>query len=254
MPKLNVNGTTLFYEDQGEGDVLVLLHGLTSHHLMLKQEMEYFKSEFRVIAIDARGHGDSEKPAKYNLEDHIFDVIALLDELEITEFSMIGMSMGTYTAQGVAIKVPERVKKMILVSGTTHAKGESEGLLEKHKDEIGHLSFEEQMGELATRIFHNMEPVGAWLESIPGGLTPEQQQIAADGLAEFDFRPDLAKVTAKTLVISGKHDGLNPPSEGKEIADLIPGAKFVEFEHSGHAPGIEETEKYMALISEFIEQ
>lgn len=254
MPKLNVNGTMLYYEDHGKGEVLVLLHGLTSHHLMLKQEMEYFKSHFRVIAIDARGHGDSEKPDSYTFEDHINDVILVLDELKIEQFSIIGMSMGTYTAQGIAIRAPKRVKKMILVSGTTHAKAETEGLLAEHKDEIGHLSFEEQMGELATQIFHNMEPVGAWLESIPGGLTPEQQQIAADALAQFDFRPDLSKVKAKTLVISGKHDGLNPPSEGREIADLIPGAEFVQFENSGHAPGIEETDKYMTLISKFIKE
>lgn len=253
MPEVNVNNTTLFYEEKGEGEALILLHGLTSNHLMLKQEMKYFKDYFRVIAIDARGHGKSDKPSTYTLDDHIKDTIALMDKLDIDQANLIGMSMGTYIAQGVAIKVPDRVKKMILVSGNTHAKDETEGLLAEHQEEIGHLSFEEQMGEMAGHIFHNMEAVSKWLQSIPGGLTSEQQVIAADALADFDFRPDLKNVKAETLVISGKHDGLNPPSEGKEIADLIPRAKFVEFEHSGHAPGIEETDKYMSLISDFLQ-
>lgn len=252
MPKINVNGTTLYYEDQGKGDALILLHGLTSTHLMLNQEMMYFKDKFRVIAVDARGHGQSDKPSSHTLNDHIEDVIALMDALNIETTHLIGMSMGTYVAQGVAIKIPERIKKMILISGNTHSKGENEGLLAEHQDQIGHLSFEDQMGEMADRIFYNLEKVGPWLSSIPGGLTPEQQQIAADALANFDFRPDLNKVSAETLVISGKHDGLNPPEEGKEIADHIPGAHFVEFEHSGHAPGIEETEKYMKLVSDFL--
>lgn len=252
VPELNVNNTTLYYEEKGEGEALILLHGLTSNHHMLKQEMEYFKHYFRVIAVDSRGHGKSEKPSSYTLDDHINDILALMDELGIDKVNLIGMSMGTYVAQGVAVSVPDRVKKMILVSGTTHAKRETEGLLAEHRDEIGHLNFEEQMGRLANHIFYNMEAVGKWLNSIPGGLTPEQQEIAADALANFDFRPKLENVKAETLVISGKHDELNPPHEGKEIADLIPGAKFVEFENSGHAPGIEETEKYMNLISDFL--
>src|SRR5699024_1310765 len=252
MPKIQVNDTTLYYEEKGEGEALILLHGLTSTHMMLKQEMEYFKDNFRVIAPDARGHGKSEKPSSHTLNDHIEDVISLMDSLGIEEANLIGMSMGTYVAQGVAIRVPDRIKKMILVSGNTHSKGENEGLLAEHRGKIGHLSFEEQMGELAEHIFYNLEKVGKWLNSIPGGLTPEQQEIEAKALDDFDFRPDLKNVTDETLLISGKHDGLNPPHEGKEIADLIPGARFVEFKNSGHAPGIEETEKYMNLVSDFL--
>lgn len=252
MPEIQVNGTTLFYEEVGEGEALILLHGLTGNHKMLAQEMAYFKDYFRVIAMDARGHGKSEKPDSYVLEDHVQDVIALMDALKIETTNLIGMSMGTYVAQGVAIQVPDRVNKMVLVSGSTHAKNETESLFAQHKDDIGHLSFEEQMGHLAKRIFRNMEAIGMWLESIPGGLTPEQQDIAAKALLNFDYRPNLKHVTAETLVISGKHDGLNPPHEGRKIAELIPGAEFIVFENSGHAPGIEETEKYMKLVSNFL--
>lgn len=252
MSEIKVNNTTLYYEEKGEGEALILLHGLTSNHMMLKQEMDNFKNRYRVIAVDARGHGKSEKPSSYTLDDHINDVVALMDKLDVEKANLIGMSMGTYVAQGVAVKVPDRVGKMILVSGTTHAKSDAEGLLAEHREEIGHLSFEDQMGRMADHIFHNMDAVGKWLSSIPGGLTPEQQMIAANALADFDFRLELKNVKAETLVISGKHDGLNPPYEGKKIADLIPGARYVEFENSGHAPGIEETEKYISLINNFL--
>src|SRR5690625_7640517 len=107
--------------------------------------------------------------------------------------------MGTYIAQGVAIKVPDRVKKMILVSGNTHAKDETEGLLAEHQGEIGQLSFEEQTGEMAGHIYHNMEAVSKWLQSIPGGLTSDQQVIAVDTLADCDFRQDLICVHEETL-------------------------------------------------------
>ena len=161
--------------------------------------------------------------------------------------------MGTYVGQGVAIEAPERVKKLVLISGTSHGDtSDGTGLLAKHADEMEGLSFEEQMGHLAEHIFHKMKPVGAWLSAMPSGLTKEQQESAAEALAKYDFRPDLHKITAKTLVINGKYDGLNPPECGEEIASYIPDARFALFEDSGHAPNIEETDKFMELVSSFL--
>ncbi|TQS75392.1 alpha/beta fold hydrolase [Ornithinibacillus gellani] len=252
MPQLAVNDVELFYEEKGSGEVLILIHGLTSNHHMLKQEMNYFHNHYRVIAYDARGHGKSSKPDAYSLADHIQDVIALMDTLEIEQASLLGMSMGTYIAQGVAIAIPDRVKKLILVSGSAHHKNQDEGLMAEHQRELGHLAFDEQLGRLVQYIFHDLDAVGTWMASIPGRLIPEQQQIAADALADFDFRNELNQVTAETLVISGKYDGLNPPAQGKEIADHIPHAHFYLFEQSGHAPNIEEPERFLALITDFL--
>ncbi|WP_284141399.1 alpha/beta fold hydrolase [Virgibacillus sp. LDC-1] len=254
MPTIKVNDVHLFYEDRGSGEALILLHGLTGSHHMLMQELENFQADFRVIAIDARGHGKSDKPRSYTLADHIEDVIQLMDALDIPEANLLGMSMGTYVAQGVAIAVPDRIKKMILISGSTHAKSDGTGLLAAHADEMEGFTFEEQMAHLATHIFHQMDEVGKWLQRLPGGLTPEEQEAGAKALAQFDFRPQLHTVTADTLVISGRYDGLNPPEEGQEIAAHIPGARMVVFEHSGHAPNIEEKEKYMELVTSFLKQ
>ncbi|MGV3465348.1 MAG: alpha/beta fold hydrolase, partial [Heyndrickxia sp.] len=83
-------------------------------------------------------------------------------------------------------------------------------------------------------------------------LTPDEQAAANKALEGFDFRSDLHKITAETLVISGKYDGLNPPTLGKEIADLIPRSTFVEFEKSGHAPNAEEPEKFINIVKDFL--
>ena len=71
-------------------------------------------------------------------------------------------------------------------------------------------------------------------------------------MSNFDFRDDLPKIKAKTLVISGKYDGMNPPSEGKICASLIPNATFVEMQYSGHAPMFEEPELYFKIIDDFL--
>ena len=254
MPKALVNGVELYYEEAGNGEVIIFLHGLTSNHLMLKQEMDYFKDRYHVIGIDSRGHGKSEKSSSYTLDDHVQDVIAFMDEFGIKKANLFGMSMGTYVAQGVAVSIPDRVKKMVLISGNSHAKDPSSSLLGKHADELERLTFEEQMGKLASHIFHDLQTVGKWLEGIPGGLTAEQQEAAADALAEFDFRSELHKVTARTLVINGSYDGLNPPEDGREIAEHIPNAQFAVFENSGHAPNVEEKEKFFELVDSFLNE
>ena len=254
MPKALVNGVELYYEEAGNGEVIIFLHGLTSNHFMLKQEMDYFKDRFHVIGIDSRGHGNSAKPTGYTLHDHVQDVIAFMDEFGIEKVNLFGMSMGTYVAQGVAIAIPERVNKMVLVSGNSHAKDPSVSLLGRHADELAGLTFEEQMGKLASHIFHDLQTVGEWLEGIPGGLTAEEQEAAAEALAEFDFRPELHKVTAKILVINGSYDGLNPPEDGREIAEYIANAQFVVFSNSGHAPNVEEKEKFIELVDSFLHE
>ncbi|MDN4074150.1 alpha/beta fold hydrolase [Fictibacillus terranigra] len=82
-------------------------------------------------------------------------------------------------------------------------------------------------------------------------LTPQQQEAANKALENFDFRDDLHKITADTLVISGKYDGLNPPDDGKEVARLIPHADFVVFEKSGHAPSVEEPKQIPMYSTSF---
>jgi 3-oxoadipate enol-lactonase len=256
MSNVLVNGTKLFYEEDGEGEPLILLHGLTSSHLMYKEEMEFFKKYFRVIALDSRGHGKSEKPAQYTLQDHVEDVISLMDYLEIEEANILGMSMGSYIAQGVAIKVPERVKKLILGVSKAYGKTSSlERLFNKYKDEIEGMDYMESMAYLSKYIFYDTKAaqqssIALEKEEVP--LKPAEEEAARKALEDFDFRSNLKKIEAKTLVISGTYDGLNPPEYGKEVAKLIPNATYIEFEHSGHGPNIEEPDKFRKEVLAFL--
>lgn len=258
MPKIKVNGAELFYVEEGTGSPLILLHGLTVNHLIFSTEMEYLKENFRVIALDFRGHGKSERPLSYTLQDHIQDVISLMNELEIEKTSLLGASMGSYVAQGVAIAVPERVDKLILVAAKSHGKTSSMArLFAEHGKEVQGLSDEEQIHHLYQYAFHDLNAVSKWMDGMTDQfpiLTTEQQTVANKALEGFDFRSDLYKVSADTLVISGKHDGLNLPEMGKEVSQLIPGAKFVEFELSGHMPSIEEPDRYMEILLGFLDK
>ncbi|RNF39051.1 alpha/beta fold hydrolase [Planococcus salinus] len=257
MAVFDSNGTEIYYEDIGEGPALLLLHGLTSNHAMFYREIDFFKKNYRIIAPDARGHGNSAKSDSYSLEDHIQDAVALLRHLELESVGIIGVSMGSYTAQGVAIEEPDRVKKLLLVATKSHGVQSSTAeLFAKHKEELSGLNPIDKMNKASKYIFHNRRAVGKWLKKTADNsnqLTINEQEIAAQALKGFDFREQLRKVTAETLVISGRHDGLNPPEKGRETAFLIPNATFMEFKRSGHAPNVEQARLFLGIAENFLE-
>lgn len=256
MPEVLLNDVHLYYEEEGNGPPLFLLHGLTASMVMYEKEMAQLKKNYRVIALDSRGHGQSEKLSTYTLKDHVQDVIALMDHLEIKKATVIGVSMGSYIAQGVAVQSPERVDKLILVSAKSHGKTSSMArLFTQYESEIQGLDQLEKMNYLSRYIFHNLELIGKSMKEMGETmtvLTPEQQLSANKALEEFDFRAGLHKITAETLIISGKYDGLNPPENGREITSLIPCSRFIEFEKSGHSPNVEEPERFMKTITDFL--
>lgn len=257
MPYFDNEGIRLFYEDTGEGRPLLLLHGLTSNHQMFHREIGYLKDKFRILALDSRGHGKSDRPDKFTLNDHISDTIALLDHLKLDAVSILGVSMGSYIAQGVAIKQPDRVEKLILAA--TKSYGEQSSMAEmfdRYEERLQGMSISEKLAMSSELIFHDQKAVNEWQKTIAKNsrmLNADEQAAASAALREFDFREDLKRIRAETLIISGKHDGLNPPEKGRETAVLIPNADYMEFQDSGHAPNVEQDRLFLGVVEKFLD-
>ena len=83
-------------------------------------------------------------------------------------------------------------------------------------------------------------------------LSREERRTNEESIEGFDLRPGLPTVTARTLVLSGAEDGLNPPEAGRAVADLIPGARFEVYERSGHMLPYEEIERFTADVTAFL--
>lgn len=257
MPTFISNGARLFYEEEGVGSPLVILHGLQGSSKMIKNEINQLKKHFRIIALDARGHGQSDRPLHYTMKEHVQDVINLMDHLRLETAYLLGISMGSYIAQGVAIAIPNRLKKLVLVVSKSHGKTSSmQELFDRHAEELEGLSFEEKFSNASKYMFHNNMAVqkafSDFYDQQAMLTSPQEQEAANKALEGFDFSNDLNKITVRTLVISGKYDGLNPPERGKEIASRIPNATFIEFMHSGHAPSIEEPERFIKEVMNFL--
>lgn len=257
-------GVQLYVETHGAGQPLVLLHGLTSNLTALQPDIDYFSRSFRTIAIDSRGHGRSGKPVQYTLQDHVADVLHVLDVLELPTVFLQGASMGSYIAQGVAIAQPQRVRKLVLITPKAHRTSSSVArLIAQHAAELAGKSPEEVQAFVLANLFAPTTSTAARAAMAAFGqqqlelglvLTPEQNRAANRALEDFDFRPRLPEITADTLVISGRHDPLNPPDEGQQITALVQHAQFVVLENSGHAPSVEEPEQLFSLIEAFLKR
>jgi 3-oxoadipate enol-lactonase len=260
--RMPINGIQLNIEVQGSGPPLVLLHGLTDNLNGWERELPYLTPHFQTIAIDSRGHGRSDKPAQYTFQDHVDDVVAVLDALHVDTVALMGVSMGSYVAAGVAAQHPARVSRLVLIVGKAHGTTSSSArFLAEHAAEIEGKSPWEIQLFLFDRIFAPTTPpavkaqlaeYGARQQAAGLVLTPDEMLAANRALEGFDLRPVLPRIIAPTLVISGRHDPLNPPAEGQVLADGIPHARFVVLDHSGHVPQVEEPERLRALIEDFL--
>ncbi|PSM39076.1 alpha/beta hydrolase [Streptomyces dioscori] len=258
----SVNGIELHVTEAGSGAPLLMLHGVGVDASAQRREIEALARSHPVIAPDLRGHGRSTRPAAFSLSDHVEDMIGLLDELGLARTAVLGGSMGSYVAQALALAVPQRVRELILVVATSHGRTSStDRVLAEHADELRGLSREQQQQWLSDRLFAPETPpsvrdqVRDWYVSRHSlGLTmsPEQIEVANKAVLGFDFRADLATLEIPTLLISGRHDILNPPAEAERMARLLPSARLVVFEHSGHLPSLEEPELFVPTVLAFL--
>ena len=253
MGLIKMNGINLNVNIKGDGHPLVIIHGIGGDHTQLENEISQFAKEYKTIALDCRGHGESDKPDNYSLQDHVSDILGILDHYEIEKASVLGVSMGSYIAQGVAIDAPERIDRLILTVPKSNGLTSSfQRLMSEHAKELEGLNLHESILTLLKYMTFNPELMKKHIDIFETKLSPAQFLSANKALSNFDFRSELPKIKAKTLVISGKYDGLNPPSEGKICASLIPNATFFEMQYSGHAPNYEEPELYMKIIYDFL--
>jgi len=115
MPTVKVNDVNLYYEVSGQGAPLILIMGLRRNVSWWYQQIPDLSQHFRVIAFDNRGAGRSDKPVmEYSISLFADDTAGLMNALGIKTAHILGISMGGYIAQELAIRHPEMVRSLIL--------------------------------------------------------------------------------------------------------------------------------------------
>lgn len=214
---------------------------------------------FRAIAVDALGHGASPRPDGFTLRDQGIALNTLIQQLGYDSAAVVGMSMGSYVAAQAAILEPARTSHLVLV--VSKAKGATSSTLayaEREGFDIAHATMDETLEFLAGALWSPDTSAERRIElSLPQAdaapaLTADERRAVDESLTDFDLSAGFSSMSARTLVISGRSDGLNPPDEGKAVADLIPGAVFEIYEHSGHMLAFEEQERLVGDIARLL--
>ena len=225
----SLNGVQIYFEVQGTGEPLLLLHGFSGSSQDWKPLNQEWDSGFQLIVPDLRGHGRSSVLSKpFRHQDAAEDIFALLDYLEISTCKGLGISGGGNVLLHMAIKQPERVKAMVLVSATPYFPAQARPLMRQYAD-----SLDATQWELLRRRHPQGDPqVNAILAST---------RAFADSYDDMNFTPPyLSTIRARTLIVQGDRDPLYPVELSVEMAKAIPLSSLWIVPNGGHGPVIGE--------------
>jgi 3-oxoadipate enol-lactonase len=250
----------LHYALDGPEDapVMVLVNSLGSDLRIWDRVVTQLAGRFRFLRYDKRGHGLSEAtPAPYLMDDHIGDLIGLLDALEINHAIVGGVSVGGMIAQGLAARQPKRVRGLVLCD-TAHRIGD-EALWDQRIRAIqegGIVALADAILERwFTAAFHKYraDELALWRQMLV--RTPADGYTGTcAAIRDTDLGPETAQIGVPTLAVCGAEDGATPPDVVREMAAMIPKARFNLIEGAAHLPCIETPEILSKMIADFVDE
>ncbi|HUC38243.1 MAG TPA: alpha/beta hydrolase [Acidimicrobiales bacterium] len=254
----DTGGERIYYESIGDGDPVVLSHGLGGNHACWWQVVPALSAHHRVITWDQRGFGNStRRTADYGPEPAINDLLGLLDHLRLERVQLLGQSMGGWVAMGFALRHRERVRSLVLtdtLAGVFTAEINSEvrkaigtALSRFRGDTLGeHLA----LGESFCRRCPDLAFLYQEISSM--GDKPDDAEVFSMLGAMQVPLDEVAVLDLPILLVVGDADALCPPSAMRLVADQIPGADLQVIADAGHSPYFERPEEWTELVGAFL--
>jgi 3-oxoadipate enol-lactonase len=254
-----VKPVDLFAADSGgKGEAVVLVHAIGCDHRMWDALAHVLAAQFRVVRVDARGHGRSPVPQRpYSLEALARDVLAVLDRHAIARAHWVGLSMGGMIGQAFALAHGDRLGRLVLANTTSsygpegrktweaRIKAVEDGGLAAIKDMVMSRYFSDDFRERSPQVV--AEVSRRFLE------TPAQGYLGCcDAIKELDYAADLPRIRARTLVIAGEKDAGTPPAMAEAIATRIPGARLAIIPGAAHLSAVEKPTEFNTLVGDFL--
>lgn len=263
-----IGGRRVNYVRMGDPSAphVVLVHGLAGRWQNWLENIQALAADFDVIALDLPGFGASEMPAEpISIPGYARTVTALLDALGIDRAHLVGNSMGGQTSARVAIDFPERVETLVLVSAAGHSTSKTPAFIAGGAGALG-KTLERLMKH---REFFARRPGLRRLALLGVAAHPERFRAemaweltglgentgfaaAANAIISHDFRNELQRITAPTLVVWGELDRLVGAGDAHRFACGIPNARKLILRETGHVAMIERPAWFNAAIRKFL--
>lgn len=271
----DVNGVKICYDIRGEGDPIILIHGFGAKKEFWLAQVPKISNKFKLITIDLRGAGKSDRPdIPYTMEMLAADINNLMDYLNIEKAHIIGHSLGGMIALNFLLKYPERPNKAILIATLPDLPFDKAGLEMYKKSNIGFYEerlknpekafftkmkqrftrqFFKLMQQNPKRKFHDLWSVEDLMqnESIDS-WTPRDIINHVNAIAGHNTSDRLHKIKNDTLILCGDKDRLTPKISSEKIHDKIPNSILKVIE-GGHFFPLEKAPEVNQTLIEFLQ-
>ena len=256
MSKLMLN-----YVVEGEGETLLFIHGLSDNLLYWEVLASFLKKDYRILRVDLRGHGESPLGSdEISVDVYSDDLKSLLDELNINNVNIIGFSLGGSVALDFAIKHPDMVSSLVLMSTFSRCDDHFNQVFSEFKR---HLSrgFGDFYDYMIPKVLcpdvieNNREELRAIKEFASINANVEAYIKAADAGLAFDVDGALSEIKAPTLVLAGRHDEICPLYCAERLHDGIENSQLIVLDGLKHNLLVgKNNAKIVDLLREFIKK
>jgi pimeloyl-ACP methyl ester carboxylesterase len=227
------DGVAIHVEVEGRGPHVTLLHGVGSHLQAWDGVVAALRDEYTLLRYDLRGHGQSGKPpGPYALDDYVADLRAVLDAQSVPRTALAGFSFGGMIVQAFAVRYPERVSRLAIVSAVAGRTPEQRAAIARRADELARGGAAMTVGAAVERWFtptfreRHPEIIERQIERVLRN-DPVGYAAAYRVFAVSDVIDELHQITCPTLVMTGEHDAGSTPAMAQAMHERIRGSRLV---------------------------
>lgn len=256
------DGVGLAYEERGAGRPLVLIPGWGASARWFDKQLAGLSDQFRVVALDTRSHGSSDRPEfGGRVSRNAKDLHELMETLDLSEAVLVGWSIGAAHMLGFFdLFGSERVAGYVVVCASP----------KPLNDQDWDRGFTDLAGAAAFKAFAASDPVAlantnvptyfrqepsasdlTWMIADTAGLPASAASVAFDCIVQ-DYRDTVPRLDRPVLALYSEHDPVIPAENAEFVRAVLPGARIEVFHGSGHCPFWEEPERFNEVVSDFV--
>jgi pimeloyl-ACP methyl ester carboxylesterase len=250
---IHANGLEIYYEEHGQGEPLILLHGGTNTSSFWNLHIPYFSPHFRVITPDSRGHGRTVNPAReLSYSTMADDLAAFIQALGLEKPFIFGYSDGGQTALDLGMRYPNLAKALV-IGGAWYR------FSEEYQNALKNAGYEGPRLVNYEKIKKNAPP--DWIERLQEAHPdpdPAYYRTLLEGISTMWWTPldygdeDFQRIIAPALIIMGERDEMIPLEEAYEMADLIPRGELAVIPGASHNGTLKDGGLFINIVLEFL--
>ena len=230
-----------------------------AHSQMLKATVPYLSRHFRVVTMDGRGNGRSDRPRgqeAYSFEHYYRDFLAVLDAAGADRLAVVGISATAMTALRIAAEHPERITHVVTAGGFAQMRVDNEKAAARVKADSAQMlgDWPAHLDAFFSAVFNEPHSTKAYEDGVRYGWASDGEVVnwCRNGWIGSDVTELAKRVRCPTLVIHGDGDRRAPYAAGREIHALVPGARMLTIEGGGHLTPVRDPVVFNQAVRDFV--